>query len=191
MTTQGRKLGSRNRGTTEERTTIQVRVPGSEALRYEQRAREIGLTVSEWIRQLARVDAGLWTGGRAMTTTTIEITDAQISTLMDEAIAAGDTAQVELCEIALGAGHRIPSDREQRDARRECARVIAAAQAMAEPAYRIVVGERGNEQGHVIDCDATTERGARECLRRELARYGSDGWGRVEYRRGDGWDRLD
>lgn len=47
--------------------------------------------------------------------------------------------------------------------------------------YRIVAGENGNNQGHIISCNATTVAGALRILRRELARYGRDGWGRVEY----------
>jgi len=60
--------------------------------------------------------------------------------------------------------------------------------------YRLVVGEVGNEQGHVIQTSAYTEHGARVALGRKLAAYGDDGWGRVEvsYHGSDewGWQRL-
>lgn len=59
------------------------------------------------------------------------VTDEQIGQLANEAARAGDHAMVEICEIALGAGdvgvHA--TDREQRVAREECARVIAEAEA--------------------------------------------------------------
>jgi hypothetical protein len=58
-------------------------------------------------------------------------------------------------------------------------------------AYRVIVGEVGNEQGHIMPCNATTDAGARRVLARELAAYNGDGWGRVEYsRHGDGWQEL-
>ena len=53
-------------------------------------------------------------------TKTLNITDAQIETLRDEAAAAGDRAQVEICNRALNGSQR---------ARRECARVIREAAA--------------------------------------------------------------
>lgn len=43
-----------------DRETVQVRVSSAERLRYELRARELGLTMSDWLRLLARRDAGLW-----------------------------------------------------------------------------------------------------------------------------------
>ncbi len=46
--------------------------------------------------------------------------------------------------------------------------------------YRIVVGEIGNEQGHIVETNAKTEQGARVVLGRELAKYGREGWGRIE-----------
>lgn len=56
--------------------------------------------------------------------------------------------------------------------------------------YRLVVGEVGNEMGHIIDSNAKTEKGARIALGKELAKYGGDGWGRIEYRC-EGYDWMD
>ena len=56
-------------------------------------------------------------------TTTITITDAQIRTLRAEAAAAGDTAQVNLCDAALGLAEAWMVD----EAREACAAVIARA----------------------------------------------------------------
>ena len=47
--------------------------------------------------------------------------------------------------------------------------------------YRIVVGELGNEVGHIVPTGARSDHGARSALGRALARYGGDGWGRIEY----------
>ena len=58
-------------------------------------------------------------------------------------------------------------------------------------AYRVIVGEVGNEQGHIIPCNAKTDTGARRILARELAAYDGDGWGRIEYRApGYDWQEL-
>jgi hypothetical protein len=59
--------------------------------------------------------------------------------------------------------------------------------------YRIVVGEVGNEIGHVISSNAKTSQGAAIALGRQLALYGGDGWGRIEVRQGPGydWQRMD
>lgn len=60
-------------------------------------------------------------------------------------------------------------------------------------AYRVIVGEKGNEQGHVIPCEPdASEQDARNHLQGELRAYGSDGWGRVEvqYPGETGWRRL-
>jgi hypothetical protein len=46
--------------------------------------------------------------------------------------------------------------------------------------YRIVVGEIGNEQGHIIPTSATDDAQARAALRQALKPYGRDGWGRIE-----------
>lgn len=66
--------------------------------------------------------------------TSTEITTAQIKQLRDEALAAGDYAQVDVCERALATetvdqdGHAIAlADWTQDEARAECARVIRAA----------------------------------------------------------------
>ena len=61
------------------------------------------------------------------------VTDEQIGDLARAAGQAGDEAQVELCERALGAGEGGSgcSDVEIRDARRVCAEVIDLARANA------------------------------------------------------------
>jgi hypothetical protein len=58
-----------------------------------------------------------------MTTTTKTVTTAQIRALRTEAAQAGDQAQVEICDRALDGDEAAVA---------ECARVIAAAQAMAD-----------------------------------------------------------
>lgn len=57
--------------------------------------------------------------------------------------------------------------------------------------YRVVVGENGNEEGHIMTA-GTTEAEAREALARELAKYRGDGWGRIEFSRvsESNWQRL-
>jgi hypothetical protein len=62
MTSKGRPAGGHNAGDASDRVTVSARVPASEALAYSTRARELGLTVSEWLRTLARKDCGLWVG---------------------------------------------------------------------------------------------------------------------------------
>ncbi len=62
MTARGRPAGGRNSGDATDRVTVSARVPASEALAYSERARDLGLTVSEWLRLLARKDCGLWVG---------------------------------------------------------------------------------------------------------------------------------
>lgn len=47
----------------EPRRTIQIRISTTERREFDRRAAEVGLTLSEWIRLLARRDAGMWTGG--------------------------------------------------------------------------------------------------------------------------------
>lgn len=58
--------------------------------------------------------------------------------------------------------------------------------------YRIVVGEVGSEQGHIVETAARTDHGAAVVLGRELAKYHGDGWGRVEVDLYDDgrWDRY-
>jgi hypothetical protein len=58
------------------------------------------------------------------------LTDEQIEALQREAGQAGDEAQVAICERALDRSRYSTAVRET--ARRECARVIAAAQAMVD-----------------------------------------------------------
>lgn len=57
--------------------------------------------------------------------------------------------------------------------------------------YRIVIGEKGNTQGHIINTSARTERGAQVILGKELAKYKGDGWGRVEEGEGDNWEKIE
>jgi hypothetical protein len=52
--------------------------------------------------------------------------------------------------------------------------------------YRIIVGETGNEQGHIIDSSAATPEEATLHMRRELEPYHGDGWGRIEANDNDG-----
>lgn len=46
--------------------------------------------------------------------------------------------------------------------------------------YRLIVGEIGNEIGHIIPTRAKSEGSARRALARALRPYGGHGWGRVE-----------
>lgn len=57
-----RPKGSKTNGSTEPRRTVQLRVTEAEHNAFTARASEVGLTVSEWLRSLARHDSGLWTG---------------------------------------------------------------------------------------------------------------------------------
>jgi hypothetical protein len=73
-----------------------------------------------------------------MTTTAQNITDTQIRTLREEAVAHGDYVQVDLCDRALSTdtfdqdGNEIArADLSQDDARAECAEAIADAEAIA------------------------------------------------------------
>lgn len=63
-----------------------------------------------------------------MTTTAATITDTQITALQAEAQAAGDWDQSTICAIALGETDPAP-DMTSDEARAECARVIAEAEA--------------------------------------------------------------
>lgn len=57
--------------------------------------------------------------------------------------------------------------------------------------YRLVVGEQGNEQGHIIKANAQSVKGARIALGREVAKYGGHGWGHIEHQHDNGmWERL-
>lgn len=60
--------------------------------------------------------------------------------------------------------------------------------------YRLIVGEVGNEQGHIIPTAARSFNGALIALGRQLALYLGDGWGRIEvnYHNGDPamWEEL-
>lgn len=56
--------------------------------------------------------------------------------------------------------------------------------------YRIIVGEKGNEQGHVTD-GIESEGGACVLLAAALQPYKGDGWGRIEFSaNGTDWERL-
>lgn len=65
---------------------------------------------------------------------------------------------------------------------------------MAGNCYRIVVGEVGNEIGHIKECSAQTEIGAKRQLTQALSRYKGDGWGYIEKKiegsMGDFWERI-
>ncbi len=65
--------------------------------------------------------------------------------------------------------------------------------AVCDTRYRIVVGEKGSDYGHVEALEiGSTEGDAQEMLARTLKGYGSDGWGRVEYSsdEGENWERI-
>jgi len=62
---------------------------------------------------------------------------------------------------------------------------------MTNITYRLIIGEQGNEMGHIIPTRATTERGVQVALARVLASYHGDSWGRVEVNYDDtGWQRI-
>ena len=67
-------------------------------------------------------------------------TTKQIRALRDEALLAGDSIQVDLCDVVLsgedsdGTGTTLGTPCSLEYARRACARVIASAEAMAEVA---------------------------------------------------------
>jgi len=50
-----------------------------------------------------------------------------------------------------------------------------------EAVYRLVVGEKGNEKGHIIPLKVDSDEAAKKALKKEMKKYGKDGWGRVEY----------
>lgn len=60
-------------------------------------------------------------------------------------------------------------------------------------AYRLVVGEQGNEQGHIVGTRANTLEEAERALKRQLRGYKGNGWGRIEIDDfNDGrWQRMD
>jgi len=47
--------------------------------------------------------------------------------------------------------------------------------------YRLVVGEKGNETGHILSCKAKTIEGSVRSLKKAMRPYKGHGWGRVEY----------
>lgn len=49
--------------------------------------------------------------------------------------------------------------------------------------FRIIVGEKGNEQGHIVSTKAGTEAGARRVVQREIHKYQGECWFRIEYRK--------
>ncbi len=58
--------------------------------------------------------------------------------------------------------------------------------------YRLIIGEKENEQGHIIPSGAKSAQGARIALRRALAPYQGDGWGRVEAQASNGeWGSVE
>ena len=57
--------------------------------------------------------------------------------------------------------------------------------------YRIIVGEKGNEQGHIIPTRATTADGAWRAYRKAMQPYAGDGWGRIEVNYNNtGWQAI-
>lgn len=59
----GRPPGATTTGRSGKRDTVQVRVSKSEAKAFDDRAHALDLTVSEWLRILARRDCGMWPHG--------------------------------------------------------------------------------------------------------------------------------
>lgn len=63
--------------------------------------------------------------------------------------------------------------------------------------YRLIVGERGNEIGHIIATSAKSYEGAKRAMRRAMAQYGEGmAWGRIEVNYGASndlgiWGRID
>jgi hypothetical protein len=113
----GKRPGAgRPRGTVRGGSEVMAtRVPESIAAQFDARAQARGETRTEALRRLIQREA---------TMTTIDtITDERIATLRDEAGAHGDQEQVEICTRAL-AGDKA--------AIRECVRVIADSEAMAD-----------------------------------------------------------
>jgi len=49
--------------------------------------------------------------------------------------------------------------------------------------FRIIIGEKGNEQGHIVPLSTRTIYGAKRSLNQELRNYGGDGWGKIQYLR--------
>lgn len=81
---------------------------------------------------------------RADRPTAINITDDQIRDLAQESAEAGDLAQVAICRRALGESS--PTALSVANARAECARVIADAQAQAEFMPCVYSGDSGIER---------------------------------------------
>ena len=97
----------------------------------------------------------------------------------------GETPQEALDAMARSAGYASQADAVAKGIEPFSGRIVAAS-------YRYVVGEKGNEQGHVSE----EYPNALEChnaLQACLEGYGSDGWGRIEWtsEEREGWDRLD
>lgn len=50
---------------------------------------------------------------------------------------------------------------------------------MASDKYKIVVGEKGNTIGHIVNHNAQTDIGAIRALTKALSAYDGDGWGHI------------
>jgi hypothetical protein len=61
---------------------------------------------------------------------------------------------------------------------------------MKEPKFRLVVGEKNDEYGHIIRSSAESPVAAYRQLKREKAKYGDNGWGRVEYCNNGSWEHF-
>jgi len=55
--------------------------------------------------------------------------------------------------------------------------------------YRIVVGENGNNQGHIKSSNAKSEHGANIALGKALTEYNGDGWGYIEVNYSDDYSK--
>jgi hypothetical protein len=112
-------------------------------LSYSKAGAALRATAAKWTAtfetaQDTRIEEG---EGAHIMTTADTLTDAQIERLRVEAAEAGDLLQVALCDRAMGlTPYRVPDEEicrqamkvSKADARIECARVIADAEAMQD-----------------------------------------------------------
>jgi hypothetical protein len=59
---------------------------------------------------------------------------------------------------------------------------------MEKARYRLIVGENGNDVGHIINTKAVSFDGAMNSAKRELKKYGGDGWAKIQADYGFGWE---
>lgn len=78
----GRPAGATSKGKTD-RTSIQVRVTAAERKAFEAEALRREYALGEWIRQVLRREAGLWTGQKEERTMDKPLTAEQIEAALD------------------------------------------------------------------------------------------------------------